>query len=167
MTSKSLWMSVAVAPQATPLQRNEQCDVAVVGSGIAGLSTAYELSLRGRAVIVIDRGKICGGMTARTSAHLAPLCDDLMSEMKRLRGSETAKTFYQSQAAAVDRIEAIQREEKIDCDFRRLDGYLFQGNDMPPDIIDSELDVLREIGAPVDRIVGIPFAGAGKRHGLR
>jgi NADPH-dependent 2,4-dienoyl-CoA reductase/sulfur reductase-like enzyme len=85
MTSKSLWMSIAVAPQAITLQGDERCDVVIVGSGIAGLSTAYELSKRGRSVIVIDRGSIAGGMTARTSAHLAPLCDDLMSEMQKIR----------------------------------------------------------------------------------
>ena len=85
MTSKSLWMSIAVAPQAIPLNGDQQCDVAVIGGGIAGLSTAYELSERGRSVIVVDRGPIAGGMTARTSAHLAPLCDDLMSEMLKSR----------------------------------------------------------------------------------
>ena len=69
MTSKSLWMSIAIAPQAIPLQQNERCDVVVVGSGIAGLSTAYGLSQLGRSVIVLDRGKIAGGMTAR---HLGP-----------------------------------------------------------------------------------------------
>jgi glycine/D-amino acid oxidase-like deaminating enzyme len=116
MTSKSLWMSIAVAPQAIPLQGDERCDVAVIGSGIAGLSTAYELSQRGRSVIVIDRGTIAGGMTARTSAHLAPLCDDLMSEMQKIKGEELSKLFYESQAAAVDRIEEIQKSEGIDCD---------------------------------------------------
>jgi glycine/D-amino acid oxidase-like deaminating enzyme len=89
------------------------------------------LSERGRSVIVIDRGPIAGGMTARTSAHLAPLCDDLMSEMQKIKGEEQSKLFYESQAAAVDRIEEIQKNEKISCDFRRLDGYLFQGDDMP------------------------------------
>jgi glycine/D-amino acid oxidase-like deaminating enzyme len=84
MTSKSLWMSVAVAPKAPQLIRDERCDVVVVGSGIAGISTAYELSQLGRSVIVIDRGAIAGGMTSRTSAHLAPLCDDLMSEMQKI-----------------------------------------------------------------------------------
>ena len=112
MTSKSLWMSIAVAPQAVPLQGDERCDVAVVGSGIAGLSTAYELSQRGRSVIVIDRGPIAGGMTARTSAHLAPLCDDLMSEMQKIKGEDQSKLFYQSQAAAVDRIEEIQKSRR-------------------------------------------------------
>jgi glycine/D-amino acid oxidase-like deaminating enzyme len=167
MTSKSLWMSIAVAPEATPLQEDERCDVVVIGSGIAGLSTAYELSQRGRSVIVIDRGPITGGMTARTSAHLAPLCDDLMSEMQKIKGEELSKLFYESQAAAVDRIEEIQKNEGIDCDFRRLDGYLFQGDDMPSDVIDEELDVVRAVGAFVERLVGVPLNGCDSRHVLR
>jgi glycine/D-amino acid oxidase-like deaminating enzyme/nitrite reductase/ring-hydroxylating ferredoxin subunit len=167
MTSKSLWMSIAVAPGAIPLQGDERCDVAVIGSGIAGLSTAYELSQRGRSVIVIDRGPIAGGMTARTSAHLAPLCDDLMSEMQKIKGEKLSKLFYESQAAAVDRIEEIQKSEGIDCDFRRLDGYLFQGDDMPSDVIDEELDAVRAVGASVERLVGVPLTGCDSRHVLR
>jgi glycine/D-amino acid oxidase-like deaminating enzyme/nitrite reductase/ring-hydroxylating ferredoxin subunit len=167
MTSRSLWMSIAVAPQAVPLQGDERCDVAVVGSGIAGLSTAYEISELGRSVIVIDRGPIAGGMTARTSAHLAPLCDDLMSEMLKIKGEDASKLFYKSQAAAVDRIEHIQKHEGIDCDFRRLDGYLFQGDGMPADVIDDELDAVWSVGAPVERQVGVPLAGCEKRHALR
>jgi glycine/D-amino acid oxidase-like deaminating enzyme/nitrite reductase/ring-hydroxylating ferredoxin subunit len=167
MTSKSLWMSIAVAPQAIPLQGDERCDVAVIGSGIAGLSTAYELSQRGRSVVVIDRGPIAGGMTARTSAHLAPLCDDLMSEMQKIKGEEPSRLFYESHAAAVDRIEEIQNNEGIDCDFRRLDGYLFQGDGMPPDVIDEELDAVRAAGAPVERLVGVPLSGCDSRHALR
>ena len=167
MTSRSLWMEIDVAGDARPLFANERCDVVVVGSGIAGLSTAYELAQRKLSVIVVDRGRICCGMTARTTAHLAPLCDDLMSEMTKLRGKELAKAFYQSQAAAVDRIEHIQKSEGIDCDFRRLDGYLFQGRRQPADMIDQELDAVRAVGAPVDRVVGVPLAGCSGRHVLR
>jgi glycine/D-amino acid oxidase-like deaminating enzyme/nitrite reductase/ring-hydroxylating ferredoxin subunit len=167
MTSKSLWISVAVAPQAVPLYQNERCDVVVVGAGIAGISTAYELCQRGRSVIVVDRDKIGGGMTARTSAHLAPLCDDLMSEMQKIKSAEESALFYQSQAAAVDRIEEIQELENIACDFRRLDGYLFQGDDMPADVIDQELDAVRAVHAPVERHVGVSLAGCEARHVLR
>jgi hypothetical protein len=60
----------------------------------------------------------------------------------------------QEPAAAVDRIEEIQKTEKIDCDFRRLDGYLFQGRGMPADTIDKELQAVRDVGAPVDRLMG-------------
>ena len=82
-------MDVSVAPDAKPLFQNERCDVVVIGAGIAGISTAYELACRKLSVIVVDRGSIARGMTARTTAHLAPLCDDLMSEndeVARTRG---------------------------------------------------------------------------------
>ena len=106
-------------------------------------------------------------MTSRTSAHLAPLCDDLVSEMTKIKGKEATKLFCDSQAAAVDRIEEIQKKEKIDCDFRRLDGYLFQGRDMPADVIDQEMDAVREVGAPVHRLMGVPLEGCEDRHALR
>jgi glycine/D-amino acid oxidase-like deaminating enzyme/nitrite reductase/ring-hydroxylating ferredoxin subunit len=160
-------MDVAVAPEARPLDGDRQCDVAIVGSGIAGISTAYELASRNQQVIVVDRGRIAGGITARTSAHLAPLCDDLTSAMIKLRGEEVSRAFYESQASAVDRIEEIQKREDIACDFRRLDGYLFQALNTDSQIIDEELDAVRKVGAPVHRLVGVPLVGCDKQHVLR
>jgi glycine/D-amino acid oxidase-like deaminating enzyme len=106
-------------------------------------------------------------MTSRTSAHLAPLCDDLVSEMTKIKGHDATKLFYESQAAAVDRIEEIQKNEKIDCDFRRIDGYLFQGWDTPAGTIDEEMEAVREVGAPVHRLVGVPLNGCEGRNVLR
>ena len=165
--SRSLWMDIDVAPNARPLQGDKACDVVIIGSGIAGISTAYELAIEGQRVIVVDRGKIADGITARTSAHLAPLCDDLTSAMIDLRGEETSRQFYESQAAAVDRIEDIQKREQIDCDFRRLDGYLFQALNTDSQIIDDELDAVRKVGAPVHRLVGVPFSQCEHQHVLR
>ena len=165
--SRSLWMEVKVAPTAHRLDGDKTCDTVIIGSGIAGLSTAYELAIRGQRVIVVDRGPIAGGITARTSAHLAPLCDDLTSAMIGIRGEHASRLFYQSQAAAVDRIEEIQKQEQIDCDFRRLDGYLFQALNTDSKIIDDELDAVRKVGAPVHRLVGVPLAHCENQHVLR
>jgi glycine/D-amino acid oxidase-like deaminating enzyme/nitrite reductase/ring-hydroxylating ferredoxin subunit len=167
MTSNSLWMDVDVMPAAGSLPGDIECEVVVIGSGIAGISTAYELCKRGKSVAIIERGRIAGGMTSRTSAHLAPLCDDLVSEMTKIKGKDATKLFCDSHLAAVNRIDEIQEREKIDCDFRRLDGYLFQGEDMPAEIIDQEMDAVREIGAAVHRLVGVPFNGCENRHVLR
>src|SRR6476620_33211 len=165
--SVSLWMDIEVVPDARQLEGDTSCDTVVIGSGIAGLSSAYELAIEGQKVVVVDRGKIAGGVTARTSAHLAPLCDDLTSAMIDLRGEETSRLFYESQAAAVDRIEEIQKREQIDCDFRRLDGYLFQALNTDSKIIDDELDAVRKVGAPVHRLVGVPFEHCEHQHVLR
>ncbi len=93
--------------EGAPSWREPRCDTVIVGAGIAGLSAAYELANAGHNVIVLDRGAIAGGMTSRTTAHLAPICDDGLSSLIKLRGEETAALFQQSQEAAVDRIEAI------------------------------------------------------------
>ena len=61
-------------------------------------------------------------MTSRTSAHLTPQSDDGFKTVINARGLDGAKTFYQSHAAAVDRIESIQRDENIACRFRRVNA---------------------------------------------
>ena len=53
-------MDVTVAPEAARLDGDKTCDTVIVGSGIAGLSTAYELAIKGQRVIVVDRGPIAG-----------------------------------------------------------------------------------------------------------
>src|SRR4051794_22786216 len=91
--TKSIWMDEA--PYKAPaLRGSERADVVVIGSGIAGLSVAYELCSRGRSVIVVDRGQIGSGMTARTTAHLASALDDNYAELIKLRGFECAQRFY-------------------------------------------------------------------------
>src|ERR1700704_7204560 len=107
--TRSIWMDTEVSPRAPMLDQDLTVDTVIVGSGIAGISTAYELAIEGQKVIVVDRGPIAGGITARTTAHLAPLCDDLTSEMIKLRGEDISRAFYQSQVAAIDRIEEIQK----------------------------------------------------------
>jgi glycine/D-amino acid oxidase-like deaminating enzyme/nitrite reductase/ring-hydroxylating ferredoxin subunit len=152
-------MNVRVAPDAKPLDGDASADTVVVGSGIAGLSTAYELAARGQTVIVLDRGAIGSGMTARTTAHLTSLCDDSFDSLINKRGVDVAKQFYLSQASAIDRIEKVQANESIECDFRRLDGYLFPALGTDPSNLDSSLEATQKAGMPVEDTQGIPFKG--------
>lgn len=142
-------MDVKIA-SAPVLDRAERADVAVIGAGIAGLSIAYELLDRGQSVIVLDRGQIGSGMTARTTAHLATALDDNYSELIKARGLDCARLFYQSLKASIDRIAAIQTAEKIDCDFCRLDGYWILAPNTPATELDDELKACEKIGIPVE-----------------
>ena len=144
--SRSLWMATAELPEAPHLITDLQADVVVIGAGIAGLSAAYELAKRGRSIVVIDRGGLGSGMTARTTAHLASQFDDLYSEHIRLRGEDEARAYYQSQSAAIDRIEAIQQAEAIGCDFARLDGFLFPAAESDIELLARETEACHRIG---------------------
>jgi glycine/D-amino acid oxidase-like deaminating enzyme/nitrite reductase/ring-hydroxylating ferredoxin subunit len=165
--SVSLWMSTPVFENAPALDRKETADVVVIGSGIAGLSVAYELAGRGQDVVVLDRGPIGKGMTSRTTAHLTAQCDDGFHQLIGRRGEEAARLWYQSQAASIDRIEEIQNELGLACDFRRLDGRLFHADGTDPAIIDNEYEATRKVGMPITREKGVPFRGKEATASLR
>jgi glycine/D-amino acid oxidase-like deaminating enzyme/nitrite reductase/ring-hydroxylating ferredoxin subunit len=165
--SRSLWMDIDVAPDAAALRKNMRADTVIIGSGIAGLSTAYELSGQGQKVIVLDRGRIGSGMTARTTAHLNANNDDGLRGMIERRGEKLTKDFYVSQSAAIARIETIQSSESIACDFRRLDGVLFPGPQTSQSEIDAERDAAHKVGMRAEIAVGLPFRGHDKTRSLR
>lgn len=148
--SRSCWMESMPDVAAPPLTGEASCDLVVVGSGIAGLSSAYEAARFGQQVIVIDRGRICGGMTARTTAHLASEIDDFYSELIRAHGEEAARLYHESQVAAVNRIEAICEEERIDADFARVDGFLIAARPEHQADLDDEYEACRKLEVEVD-----------------
>jgi glycine/D-amino acid oxidase-like deaminating enzyme/nitrite reductase/ring-hydroxylating ferredoxin subunit len=157
-TNVSYWQATEDGPTTGSLTASFETDVCIIGGGIAGLTTAYLLSRAGRSVAVIDDGTIGGGETARTTAHLTYAIDDRFYRLAKWHGEEKAKLAIESHAAAIDEIEKIVTMEKIDCDFSRLDGYLFEAKDSDDDL-DEELETAHRLGfkniemvdrAPVD-----------------
>lgn len=142
----SIWMATARTPAPGSLNDNVLADVCIVGAGIAGMTVAYLLGREGKSVVVVDDGPIGGGMTARTTAHLVNAIDDRYFEIERLHGEEGARLAAHSHTAAIDRIEAIVKEEAIDCEFERLDGYLFVPPGASRTVLDRELNAAQRAG---------------------
>lgn len=157
----SIWYGTYVVPTFPSLGGNAKTDVCVIGAGIAGLSTAYFLAKAGRKVIVVDDGTIGGGESGRTTAHLSNAMDEGISLLEHIHGSDGARLIVQSHGAAIDRIEKIVGDEKIDCDFDRLDGFLFLGGDESEDFLDTELAAAHRAGllgvARLNRVPNIEF----------
>jgi glycine/D-amino acid oxidase-like deaminating enzyme/nitrite reductase/ring-hydroxylating ferredoxin subunit len=156
--SVSVWMATAQVDTQPMLHMHEitDADVCVVGAGIAGLSVAYFLAGAGKSVIVLEDGPIGGGETGRTTAHLSNALDDRYFELERLHGAEGARLAADSHTAAIDTIERIVFDEGIDCDFSRLDGYLFVPPDQSTDELDRELAAAHRAG--LDDVVKIDRA---------
>jgi glycine/D-amino acid oxidase-like deaminating enzyme len=142
----SVWMATANTPSQPRLKENIRTDVCIIGAGIAGLTTAYLLAKEGRSVVVLDDGAIGGGMTGRTTAHLTNAFDDRYIEMEKLHGADGARLIAESHTAAIDKVEAIAREEHIDCGFARLDGFLFVPPNDATDVLHDELEASQRAG---------------------
>lgn len=159
-TSTSSWMTTAVEVYDDPLPDELSADVCVIGAGIAGLSVAYHLMRAGVSVVVLDDGPIGGGETARTSAHLSAALDDGFARLARTHGADGARLACESHRAAIDSIEAIARTHQIDCDFRRVDGYLFAGAGGDRKALEQELAAAQRAGLPgVELLERAPLTG--------
>lgn len=155
-----IWYEQYSPPSYPPLSADATADVCVVGAGIAGITTAYLLAKAGRSVIVLEGKAIAGGESGRTSAHLASAIDDRFFEIERVHGQEGARIQYQSHAAAIDLIEKIVAEENINCDFKRIDGYLFAGTGDTQEVMERELEAARRAGvADVEPLDACPAGG--------
>jgi glycine/D-amino acid oxidase-like deaminating enzyme/nitrite reductase/ring-hydroxylating ferredoxin subunit len=123
LESAPIWREAA-PPLATHHVPVLQTDVCVIGAGIAGLTTAYLLRRAGRNVEVIEAYSPGAGETGRTTAHITAVLDDRFVQLERYFGTDGARAAARSHMAAIDLIERIVREEGIECDFERVDGYL-------------------------------------------
>lgn len=146
MSAQSYWSATEPAEPLAPLPADAQADVCIVGAGIAGLSTAYLLLREGKSVIVLDDGPVGGGQTGQTTAHLSNALDDRFTEIEKVHGADGARLAAESHTAAIDRIEAVVRDERIECDFERLDGFLFLAPGQSPDLLDQELAAAHRAG---------------------
>jgi len=134
-------------------------DVVVIGAGITGLSTAYHLLEAGRSVLVLDKGDVASGETARTTAHVSNALDDHYYELERMHGHAGARLAAESHAAAIASIESIAAKEGIACDFARVEGFLFAAKASQENELEREYDAAKRAGldvALVDR-APLPF----------
>ena len=157
--STSIWQATVPSMPSGPLPADASADVCVIGAGIAGLGTAYLLSRQGLKVIVIDAVGIGAGETGRTTAHFFPP-DEWYANIEDDFGPDQAALVANSFASAIDTVEEIIRNEAIDCEFERLDGYLYAlpGNGFRD--FDKELAAALRAGAPAEwceRVPGLSF----------
>lgn len=125
LSTQSVWNATVEMPSFPPLTRNIECDVCIVGAGLGGLITAYLLQKENQKVCVLESASIGTGQTGFTTAHFTVANDDYYSYLEDVHGKETAHLTAQSAQAALDEIERIVYEEDINCDFAKVNGYLF------------------------------------------
>ncbi len=152
----SYWIESVEPLTFRKLEENIQVDVVIVGGGIAGVSTAYCLMRSGKKVAIIEDGFIGSGETGRTTAHLVSALDDRFYELERIWGEEKTKLIAQSHKEAIDFIEETVKREKIECDFERIDGFLFLHESDEVDSLIKEWKAAQKVGLEVEQLDKIP-----------
>lgn len=139
--NNSFWSSSVELPSFPAPEENFKTGVLIVGGGISGLMNAYQLSLGGHEVTVIEGNTLVSGTTANTTARIMAQQGLLYGQLSSLKGEGSARLYYESQMEAIDEIENIIDRHAIDCDFKRVDGVIYAVYD------NSHKDLEKEAGA--------------------
>jgi len=153
---ETFWLESAGQISRQPLKENLEADVVIVGGGLGGVSVAYNLSQAGKKVILVEDGMIASGETGRTTAHLVSALDDRFTDLEDIFGEEDTRLIADSHKAAIDFIEETIRKEKIDCNFERLDGYLFLHPTDEADSLKKEYEAAKRAGMNVSEVNVVP-----------
>ena len=119
--SDSLWAQNAASPPVThALEGTVQTDVAVIGAGYTGLSTALHLAQRGIDACVIEAEEIGYGGSGRNLGHCTPtFLYREIEEVRRMLGHKWGERFIRLQADAANLVFELIRRYDIDCEAKQ------------------------------------------------
>jgi glycine/D-amino acid oxidase-like deaminating enzyme/nitrite reductase/ring-hydroxylating ferredoxin subunit len=152
----SFWVATTPETAYPRLDEDIETDVAVVGAGIMGITTAVLLKRAGKRVALIESKRIVCGASGYTTAKVTAGHGALYSHLESSFDAETAKTYAEAQQAAIERVARFVAEDAIDCDFERRDNYVYAETAEEAEQLRTEADAARRAGLPASYVDETP-----------
>lgn len=149
---KSLWEINSDMPLSEQLKGDIKTDVLIIGGGAAGLLTAYFLDKSGVDYILVEKGRICGGVTKNTTAKITFQHGLIYAELAKSLGFEKAEMYLESNRKALEKYQELCKD--IDCGFEIKNNYVYSVNS--PEKLEDELEALHQIGYDAGFIKDMP-----------
>lgn len=150
---KSIWESGVSLPKFPSLTDGEECEVAIVGGGIAGLLLAYRLHSRGVPYILIEKGRICSGTTKNTTAKITAQHGLIYGKLMGNEGQEPARAYLEGNLLACREFEPLC--EKFECDYEKKDSFAYSVADRAA--LEREMRALEQIGFRASLAENLPL----------
>lgn len=152
-----VWMGSTPQPRFPSLPSDLRVDVAVVGAGITGLTTAALLRQQGLTVAVLTQGRVGQGASGHTTAHLTQVLDVDYTTLVNDFGREIAHLAVHASGAAIDIIQRLCREFGMDCHLRRISGYRYTERAEEIENLRADAQAGRDLGLPIELVTTLPL----------
>lgn len=139
----SIWVETSPATRFPPLKVEAEVEVAVLGGGIVGLTTAWRLQQAGLRVAVLEADRVARGVTASSTAKVTALHGTRYQQLVREHGEEKAAIYAEANTAALETLASLVAEEGIDCGLERVPAYTFAEDVEQARAVEREIDALR------------------------
>jgi len=120
----SYYAASANAAVARPsLEGMVDCDVCVVGAGIAGCSSALHLAQAGLSVVQLEQHRVSWGASGRSGGQALFGIAASQAKLERLVGAADARVIWEVSVEALVLMRELIRRYSIECDW--TEGYLY------------------------------------------
>lgn len=155
----SVWSESVQLPQFETLQGSRKTDVLIIGGGMAGILCAYFLQKKGVDYMLVERNRICSGVTKNTTAKITAQHGLIYRKLLKHGGAEKAKMYLEANQKSVEMYYQLCHD--IDCDFEEKTSYVYSKD--APWKLEEEAEALRQIGyeAEIVDVLELPFQTAG------
>lgn len=143
--ARTTWQNVKSRPYPR-LRKNISVDVAIVGGGLTGITTAHLLSKEGLRVALFEKDRIGSGVTAYTTAFITQSIDTDLPQLVSMFGDKKAKLVWESGRAAIETIDHIQASEGVECEFVRCSHFTYATREKDLEELGVELNAARSAG---------------------
>lgn len=155
----SVWTATAEAVSFPRLSRDIEVDVAIIGGGITGISTAALLAAEGLRVAVLEAGRIGMGATGHSTGNLYGMVGEPLHKLAAKWGDDQVWRMVASRMAAIDLVEKNTRAFGIQCNFSRQPWVLYSVDSSAASnaVIDREYQCMRDAGLEARVTTDIPL----------
>ncbi|WP_405682408.1 NAD(P)/FAD-dependent oxidoreductase [Streptomyces sp. NBC_00057] len=143
---ESYWIATTPRTGYPPPSTDLTADVAVIGGGITGLCTSWELVRAGLDVVVLEADRIAAGVTGYTTARLTAAHGLVYAQLEAKHGAGSARLYALSQQDALDRTAALCAEQNIDADLEHAPAYTYTRDPQHIDEVRDEAEAARRAG---------------------
>lgn len=140
------WREFSKKKKYPSLKKNISADVVIIGGGMAGILSAYQLSKAGKKVALLERKELGAFATMDTTAFITEVIDSDLSQISSIFDEKTAKDVWHSGREAIEEFQKIIEEESIDCEFVRCPNYVFASKTKQFKSLEEEYDRYEKLG---------------------
>ena len=155
---KSYWISSTEDTNYPTLEQNIEVDIAIVGGGIVGIGTAYQLQSSGMKIALLEGNKIAEGTTGHTTGKITSQHNLIYSRLIREFGKNQAQQYATANELAIKEIKKIADENNIDCQYRTQPAYVYTQDETYVQQIKDEVEAAKSLGIMASYVEEIPFS---------
>ena len=153
------WTATAPKTSYRSLDRNGEADVAIIGAGIVGLTTAYLLAQAGLSVAVLESQRIGRQVTGRSTAKITGQHGLIYRHLIDTFDIGLAKRYAEANRKGVEKIRDWVDELDIACDFESKDAYAYTIDPARREEIEAEAEAeaARRVGFNAEVLAKAPL----------